>query len=597
MSPDHENVQVGLAGVEKSAVTGLEYAGIYQDICGQLTGAGQELRSILSDIDPRFIHTGRELRAVAQETRELIEAIHTTAGQVSSKAGEGGVLERSGVLIENVLLKLDEHRNIVENDLDSVRDLVSQMSNYRSINESIGTISSSFRAVRINMLIQCNAQQISEDMFHDVTEDIDALSKTLKNVTGQIKQELSSSAENLIALEGKVSINQSDVDQLSAKARHVVTEAHEDIGELLKITETMIAEASSRSKTIARKVDEIVVSIQFHDSFEQRANHILESFEDITGLRLPGKDEVSQEHLGLAYLILDLQYRQLVHILDEIKLIHDRINESFSSIGAEVNGLKSIFQDSEFQSNGQETVVGSLISALLDALVQLCNQLSQGVMMTRQIQTTARDTRKVSDSLVELMEGVRDMRDQIRLQAVNTIIMASNLGDQGRTIQVLAKEINFLSDQTSELMGKVDELQENVSRKVNALCQTRSAEKEGMVCDDNALEMEEIESSYREMEKSVAAIPAQVVAATDHIHTVQADLNFMQELRDKLQAVTDQIGSARDTVLPWKDMASSDSEEIEKLVQRYTMQQERMIHMVDQEVSEETEQDEEDIFF
>ena len=444
------------------------------------------------------------------------------------------------------MLKLGEHRQSIENDLDRVRDLVAQMSNYRSINESIGSISSSFRVVRINMLIQCNARQISEDIFQDVTEDIDSLSKTLKEVTGQIKQELSTAAENLTSLEATVSKNQKEVNQLTAKTKDVVTEAYNDIGKLLHVTETMIAEAGSRSKTMARKVDDIVVSIQFHDSLDQRANHILHSFDDIAGLCIPENNEVSPEHLGLAYLILDLQHRQLVNILDEIRLIHEQITESFSSIGDEVKGLNTIFQDSEFQGASQDMFVGGLISALLDALVQLCQQLSQGEMMTEQIKTTAHDTLNVSNSLIELMEGVREMRDQIRLQAVNTIIMASNLGEQGRTIQVLAKEINVLSDQTSELLIEVDALQKNVSRKVNTLCQNRQKGEEEKVDDDHASAMKNIENSYREMGRGVAAIPPQVVAATDHINTVQSDLDFMHQLQVELQAVANQVEAARE---------------------------------------------------
>ena len=101
MAPDHENVQAGLAEGQGPAAADIECTGTYRDLCVQLEGASRALRTILSDIDPRFVHTGRELRSVARETRELIETIQTTAGLVSSKAGEGGTLEKSGELIEN----------------------------------------------------------------------------------------------------------------------------------------------------------------------------------------------------------------------------------------------------------------------------------------------------------------------------------------------------------------------------------------------------------------------------------------------------------------------------------------------------------------
>lgn len=62
-----------------------ECSTVYNDLCIQLKKVGQRLSMVLRDSDPLFVQICRELRAVAKNTRELIETMHTTAAMVNSK--------------------------------------------------------------------------------------------------------------------------------------------------------------------------------------------------------------------------------------------------------------------------------------------------------------------------------------------------------------------------------------------------------------------------------------------------------------------------------------------------------------------------------
>lgn len=568
-----------------------------RELCAQLAEAGRELDAICRNTDPLFIQTGRDLREVARETSALTEAIQRAARLVGGSGDEQGPLARSGLVVQDVLTRLTRDRQEIEQDLQQIRDLITQISDCRRINDAIDRISTSFRAVRINIRIQCSAQLISDDIFKDVTDDIDSLSRTLTQITKQIKNDLSAAVKKLVTLERTVSTNLLAAERVSASARGVVTRAYGDIKQLFAGTQSMIREASGRSEVITGKVDEIVVSIQFHDSLSQRANHILHAFADITRLCTPGESSIGPETLGSAFLIMDLQHRHLTHINDEISTVHSRIRGAFSLIGEEVKGLNSILLDNQFKAVGPEQFLRSLYNSLQKALLQLCQLVSEGAGMIEQINSAAADTRQVAGRLMEIMQDVLEMREETRLQAVNTIIMASNLGQRGRTIQVLAKEISALSEQTSELVSDVEVLQLAVNQKVEKLCQGWEMSVSGSGKRELDDEINRIDGSYREVEEGFAALSVQIDTSCGHIETVYGSLRFIQHLREGLQAVTARVEQARDTLLPWQDLASSESAEMNQLIQRYTMEQERLIHMFDRAKTEQDPQGEADIFF
>lgn len=598
MSSDNENDLHEVRGEDES----FPFPGALHQACrmlsAQLAEAGQKLRVICSDSDPLFIQTGRDLREVAGETATLTETIRQAAMLVSrGDEGQQGPLARSGQVVQDVLARLSHDRQEIEEDLRQIRDLIIQISDCRRINEAIDRISASFRAVRINIRIQCSAQLISEDMFKDVTEDIDKLAKSLALITKEIKNDLSASVKKLVALEREVTASLLAAERVSVSARGVVTRALGDISQLFAGTERMVREAGRRSEVIAGKVGEVVVSIQFHDSLSQRANHILQAFADIARLCDPEAGEVGPETLGSACLILDLQHRQLTHIVDEISAIHTQIGQAFARIGSEVNGLNSILVDNQFKAVGPQQFLSSLYASLQKALRQLCELVAEGTAMINRINAAAAETKNVAARLTEIMENVREMRDETRLQAVNTIIMASNLGQRGRTIQVLAKEISALSEQTTELVADVEVLQLAVNHKVEKLC--RTWERSGNGANDTSLEADItlIDASYREVEKVFAALTRQIDVSESHIEAVQDGLHFIHDLQEGLQAVVLFVEQARDSLLPWRDSASSDSAEMKQLIERYTMEQERLIHMFDRVGEGQERRGDEDIFF
>lgn len=557
----------------------------------------RSLHKLCRESDPQFVKVGRDLTIVTQDVKKLTETVHHAVSLIQNDKGKETSLQKTEELVQDVFTSLTEERQSIDEGAVQVESLVSQIFQCRRIREMIDRINSLFRIVRVNIRIQCSARGLSDELFEDVSNDLDHLSKTLHQLTKQILRDINQGAKSLVKLQKSIFEHIKNIDQVFRQTKTIVANALNDIRQLMHGAETMIREADSISKKVSRKVDEVVISIQFHDSLNQRVEHIIHAFEDIT--RLCGYDngEITEQHLGTAFIILDLQQRQLVQLSNEIRLVRERIESDFLAIEQAVEGLGGVLHDKQFREVGPQQFMGSLFTSLEGTMMELNFLLAEGDTMLGQIEETTGETRIIANNLIELKENVTEIREETRVQAVNTIIMASNLGQQGKTIEVLAKEIQALSDKSGVLADDIEAMQLAVSRTVEQLIAGTS--RKGKQNHGNSLKQEirSIKSSFSEIMGVVAEITRQIEISGNHIKTTRAALFFLDSLSSLLDSIVLNINRIRDKLAFWDGKGTHDSVEIEQLIERYSMAQERMIHMFDRVDAEQDEKEESDVFF
>ena len=566
--------------------------------CEHLHDIRHSLDQLCSDMSPLFVQIGRDLQTVSNETKTLTATIRNTAGYINSNQDDNTIVSRTRLLIQGVSQGLANDQNEIEQDLQQVLELITHLSQFRIISNSIDSISSSFRVVRINIQIQSGTQAIDEDIFKGVLTDINTLSHKLNLITAQIKKDLLAAERNMTLLNNTVKNNLKEMGRVSGNARDIVSNAFENIEKLMDGATSMMEEASVRSEKISGNVDEVVVSIQFQDSMNQRVEHIMRAFDDIRHLLSEKGREITPGYLGTAFFILDLQHKQLVHLISEISFIHESIKKSFLILGDDVEGLNSILHLLQLKGAGNQDHLDNLFSTLEQAFLQLCGLFSQGKEMIEQMNNSVLETKTVSNRLLHLMEDVKSIHDDARLQAVNTIIMASALQQKGKTIEVLAKEIKALSDKTNFVSDDVTAIQNNMSQLIDRLClATEEEETDTQQVENSEKEFEQIRQSYREIEGGLTDVSQRIDRTCTLIQQVHFSISFLENLESELRSITAQVEHARESLAPWQDEASQDSKEIDALVERYSMKQERLIHLFDGVDETNAGQHEDDVFF
>ena len=573
------------------AVTGLT-------VTDHIDQLDQSLQAVCSKADPLFISVGRELRAISGEAGSLSDAIHGVVGRVQGDSGINFTLSRTGELVQGVLTRLTQGHQEIHGKLDKIHELVDQFLNFRKVSDTIEKIAELFRVVRINILIQCSSRSISEDVFNEVSDDITSLVENISDMTRKIQRDLKTVEKDHKSLDSAVSKNLVQVGKMAESAEAIVNQTFGDIERLLASESEMIERADGHSDDVRRLVGEVVVDIQFHDSMSQRIEHIIDAFADIRQLLTsPGQKDLAGT-LGTAYIIFDLQQRQIEQLLSEISSIRASIETSFQTIGVEVQALTSVLLGSRFVASSR-TGGGNVFLPLKKGLLDLHTLIGQEETIIDEMNLTAARTAGVVNRLFHLMDEIRDMHKQTRLRAFNTIIMANHLGEKGRTIEVLAGEMRSLSDQTSDLCDDVTAIQQSMSATIAFFDSSGQTEHAGRGSTELEQGVEDIGDVYQQIEQLVSTVAARSEVLDDRIAEVSVSLSFLDDLKDGLSEVNGQMREVLTELHPWRNSASRDSQEFAQLIQRYTMEQERMIHLFShdekqEDIALETSEGEED---
>lgn len=554
------------------------------------------LTRLSKECDPQFVQVGRDLTIVSEDVKKLTNAVYSAGNLIQEDGNEKNSLKEIELLVQDVFQALSEEREIINSNASQVTILVSDIFQCKRIREEINRINSLFRIVRINIRIQCHARGLDENQFEGVSQDLEQLSKKLHHVTKQILSDVNMGVKSLAKLQRNISGHLQHIDTVFQEAKKVVSRALHDINQLMHGTQTMINEADLKAKKIETRTGEVIVGIQFHDSLNQRIEHIIRALQDTKELCFDDCNGVTEKQLGTCFIILDLQIRQLNQLSREINLVSERIDGDFVSIEDEVNGMNSILHDQQFREISPQQFLSGFFSSLEETLLQLETLLEQGEGMLEQVEETANDTRLITDNLNELKENVSEIRDETKVQAVNTIIMASALGQKGKTIEVLAKEIQTLSNKSGVLADDVEALSLAVNQTIEDFTATTSANRKHINREELKSSISSFKKTFSDVIEATGEISNRVEVSGNHIRATRSSLLFLGTLKTNLNSIIEHMNKIQDQLLPWEACGAHDSEEIEKLKERYSMAQERMIHALEQPENE-TDEVEEDIFF
>jgi hypothetical protein len=385
---------------------------------------------------------------------------------------------------------------------------------------------------------------------------------------------------------------------MAEKAEGIVRKSYEDIRQLMDETSTLIDTARAKSQIIGEKVWDVVVGIQFHDSMSQRIEHIIEALQDIDTLCAQSSKDEAAETLGSACLILDFQKRQLLNLTEEIRALAVTTQDSFQVISGEVAEMSAKLADSRLTGGRKQQAGANFIQPLQQGLRTLGGLLGTGNDMIEALHHSAGETALVSDHLLEMIIGVKKIREETHIMAINTIVMANHLGVKGRTIEVLAKEIRALADQTGEMVDGVTVIQGDIVSEVTALLDSIALEGATISSVDLEHGLAIIGESYQQIQMGIGTVAKDAALLANRITAVSAQLIFLDDLGLKMELTTQKVDQIQETIEPWRNSGQVHDENIQRLLTRYTMDQERLAHSQDKnQGASDAGEDDGDIFF
>lgn len=533
------------------------------------------------ETNPQFLRMGRELQEIYGAAMGLTSSIQSIAMQLSQSEEGKCCLDQAGFLVENAWQSLNGAQRNIENSLNHIHQLLGHLEKFASICDMITRIGLWFRVVGVNIEIECNSQNLSGDMFTGVSKEVNVLSREINQMVARIGDDLDSADSRLSSLASTSSASLVEIRKMSEKAEGIVRRSVEDIRKLLAETSTLIDTTTTKAQVIGKEVGEVVVGIQFHDSMSQRVEHIVEAFQDIQTLCEQARNTKASETLGSACIILDFQKKQLLNLREEIRTLTLTIQGSFQVICSEIRDMNTELAGSKLAGNVRRQSGANLFKPLQQGLQHLGGLLATGNMMIDALHHSAAETATVANHLLEMISGVKQIKEETHIKAINTIIMANHLGNQGKTIEVLAKEIRSLADQTGEMVEGVSVVQEDIASEVAALRESITQERATISVADLEMGVESMGESYQQMQLGISTVAQDTETLANQINAVADQLSFLEDLGAKMEVSIEQVEQMLETLAPWQHSEQTHDENILRLLARYTMEQERLVHKSD----------------
>ena len=556
----------------------------------RLEALAESLQAACKKVEPDFMQLGKELQSVYMDVSQLTRNTLETVKKISGEE-EQSVLVGVDRLARHSLERIQQSREQVAARLQLIHAVVEDLKHLSRSCPAVEKIAKTLNVVGLSINIESSASEEAQSMFSVLSRDTKELAQTILGIGEDIQEQCESTRKDLSTAHQQMSERFKRLCTLTEDGEATLRSAVEEIEKLMTGSLKAMEQAGSSSRDISRRVGEIVVGIQFHDSMSQRIEHVQKALHDAMDLCSNGgptenPSNPSAPRWGKAHSILYLQSAHLRQVVSEIDTVYQTNLQAFDEIQSKAANLAHTLATFGADSEGSLEERGASedpFASLKNAMNQLDSILNRGQNLHDQTRDTAHQASETVDRLSENIAKVRKISLETHLKALNAIIKTEHLGEKGRTLEVLAQEMKRLSDQAGEFVTQVEAILQSVASSAKQL-RPRASSTKGSDSERAAPRMagtaaRDITKAYEEFQEESSQASRKVEALKQAIARTREGLRFLMELRNELDQESDGLEELKDVLSPWaEDGEDYSPEEARDLADRYTMEQEREIH-------------------
>ncbi len=572
-----------------------------QEIATNLDKFIRDQQNDIARADSSFLTLGQDMQQLYGKTTELTDKIRRST-EIISGNGETGVLSRLGRSITGALGELETRQDEVSSSLHQVAIVSKGMNDFHAMCPALENIAKFLRVIGLNICVECAQSPEASSLFMTNAEEIKDFAEEVIQINKEIRYDSEHTRDVLTASHKNIGNSLARIQSLSSSAAKIVEEAFSKIQQLMNLSLAAMDQATGHSGKISGQVGEIVIGIQFHDNMSQRIEHIHTALQEAS-FRCTAEEQNSTdtEKMAEVHAITAIQAGQIREVIAGIEDVFQVNRQAFAEIGNEVSGLAEVLVSltsgnnephSSFKTKQQKDSFATLQSALLE-LRQLLDYGTEQIGLIQEANTEASDTAVRLEKHIGLL---RSISDDTHIKAINTIILANHLGPEGRTIEILAKEIKEIASQSNTFVVDVEKVYQLLSQSITAL-QTQGGDETAPADSHSALlnsNIQETTSAYHSFEDDSAAALLYADELGKEITQISDNLEFLPTLAATLKDNLTKLDELTQQLSPWAGQMSAEAKaQAAMLAERYTMDEERLIH---QQVFDKTEEsDTEDI--
>jgi methyl-accepting chemotaxis protein len=480
--------------------------------------------SPLGEIEDKLQSLSRSTEDELLAIGESLLGFHRRAGEISEMASSMGVF-LSGERIHGAM---EELRSIFERMEQVKGESERNIRTLMEIMEALGHLKNhldGFTKIVRMLNVLCNSTRIENARLagHDV--GFEALADDVRKLASMVEAkcgELSDRSELLGAVIRQTLSRLSAIMSVQhSQARLVQENARESLESLTERYEQSSVAAGNISRKygdISGNIAEIVTSMQFHDITRQRIEHVTQAVGSLRREHTPNKGGSMMEGNGwrrmltpgqkvpaVAGDVCNLQAAQLQQAGGELVSAVNRISRSLSGIAA---GILEISEEARGMVGVDGKADQYFFTDIEASVASAASALSEYGDASEEMRSAVVSVSATLGDMSTYAGEIEGIGTKMKLIALNAIVRASHIGEEGAALSVLSEHIHQLSIDTCHMTGGVCETLRSIIGSADALAFNARTDEDSL--DGEIRRTEEalgrLSVTFREVNENIASL-------------------------------------------------------------------------------------------
>lgn len=553
---------------------------VMQGCAGDLPLLLPRLASVIKDREEDFLGLGSTIFGINSQASTFSK----TASAMATSVGEGALQAAIGEL----QAQADEARAVFSS-VSSARQLEGMtevQGLIRSLVQAIAqfsTLVQTLKVLEITTRIESARLGSAGSGFTTLADDVKALGTTISDHTEKIREQSTLLMNQVGAASergkkqdaSRKSILEGMFAQLFAGISELESMRAESAG--------LVQDLAQGSRQVTESMGQVIASVQFHDITRQQVEHVEEILHQAAQEIVRGNpDSVDAGLASWVRDVLRLQAPQLRQAQEMFSGAVDELIGNLADIGHGIEVLQGKITAVAYADTRGGTSVLDAIRTQIAAVMNAMRSTSAQISDTSKTMSHMAETISTVSAFVR---GIEDIGAEIELIALNARVKAAHTGDQGRTLGVIAMEIQNLSLSARARTATVAEILNRISAVADTLSSLAKSsdvsEKVGALQGRFEAVLDQLTGLDANLEKDIGKLSAQGTGLVSQIKTLTSSIRFHELVSRQLLALEQEIKALEGRFAPFSEQLDSarQPEKLREQLSRYTMDSERLVHL------------------
>lgn len=568
--------------------TGQEQSAVYSEmivnkwiVC--LTESKKKIEILKAHSEKEVLEIGTLLLGIHSSAKDITTQSYS---YVSSLMGEAikGKIDELLTIINSTSFSIEKSEKEVENSkviLNKINELLNSV-----VDSLLGfnRIVKHLRTLGISTKIEDSRLNIENTGFHVLAENVENLSNVIADKVSSTKRKATELSGSIIKVfSGNLELQ----NQQNNSTKNILGDTRQSLDVLTNNYGLCLDRAkiiSNYTESLTGNVNEIVISIQFHDIIRQQLEHVEEAFDavitEFNSIETENTNNGS-DVLGAVFEIAKIQSAQLKHSRDEFYKACQEIILNLTNVNKIVAQVLDEIQTTQGIINNNN---GSSLSILEHGIISMKDLLLKSYLSNNEFSSSIDSVIETVKDLTGFIYEVEEIGSEIEIIAMNSQIKAAHTGKEGVALGVIAEAIQKLSSDSKEQTVIVSSFLNQIVNIVSGLVKGSSnITKE----DDNINKIiSDLDNSSGSLTNLKRNIDEMTIKIKDMSETLQdgidgciSGINIHNKMNTEVNVITSELDELIDSLARLGvHHNAKGSNRLNELEKKYTMQSERLIH-------------------